>query len=350
MVFYFVILLTSPFVEESTSITDTPSSTTLDCSTGSGGGGTDGGTVTNDTTNDHDWVCVDSTTCPAFSSSVCSPSTGSVSSDSSVSFLQYYKATETQTYVPAYNSSEKHNPFDKGFQLAFKWRDNTFDANAFSANVFQVISEDGGATSSTVEHSLEFCNKVNFPAQLDAQLDAISITDYMCISQTNISNFYMKQAPHGQNFSHIYLQLLKCNTGGSCVAGTTYAGSYFDFLYISADYDHTSPADPVKYSINLDNEFIIDVSGRYYFGFKLQKQMFTHMDTTVHTFYKVLKNHEGYQYYQTDIMLYATFLLDDIQISWTPYYEYQPKISSQAVQVGDDLGGAVMQSCRWTAT
>jgi len=51
MVGWFVILLTSPFIKESTSTTTTPSSTTLNCSSNGGGG-----TVDPEPTNDHEYV------------------------------------------------------------------------------------------------------------------------------------------------------------------------------------------------------------------------------------------------------------------------------------------------------
>ena len=117
---------------------------------------------------------------------------------------------------------------------------------------------------------------------------------------------------------------------------------------ISAEYDHTNPTFPVKYNIDLDNESIIDPNGIYYMGFRLQKQTATDSSGTQHIFYKLLKSYEGYQYYVTPNLLWTNIIIDDMQVTWNLYTEYQPKINSQSVNVGDTLANnATMQNCYW---
>lgn len=199
LVGYLVILLTTPFVKDSISTTVTPATGTLDC-TSTGGGGT---TVP----VGHVYVCETVTTCPVNGPALCSPVTGTLSTLDAVPFVQYSKAQEIQTYIPAYNDTAVHSPFANGFQIAFKWRAGIIDPNMFSVDVFKISSSDGGVTITPTQMNLVACTTAMFPSQISAELTLLTISDYLCIDPIDLATFTFQQNKHGQNYSYFTFQV-----------------------------------------------------------------------------------------------------------------------------------------------
>lgn len=117
---------------------------------------------------------------------------------------------------------------------------------------------------------------------------------------------------------------------------------------IDTDFDVSDQANPIQYSINLDNEIMFDTAGIYYFGFSLTHNTVVDSSNNLIQFYKINKVNEGYQYISTPYLMSWHMMIDDMSNNWYFYTEYQPKIESQTLAVGDALpAGTTMQNCYW---
>lgn len=252
------------------------------------------------------------------------------------------KAITTRT-VRAVDTSTI-NPFDRGFNVALRWRGYALNTSLLTFNFNKVTSTNGGVNITTTAVALRACTLADFPTQTQAELTIINVTAFYCMN----ADVNFTSVPHGTTTSsYLNVMVNKCS-GASCGNSTTVVSTYVDFLYITADYDHTHQTEKVKYTVNLDTEVVLDPSGIFYYGFRLQEQKV--LDTSgamTNEFIKVEKFNEGYHYIEGETpMILAKFILDDYKVTWQQYYEYQPNIVSQQVVIGDPLPtGTTMRNC-----
>ncbi|CAI2372125.1 unnamed protein product [Moneuplotes crassus] len=208
-------------------------------------------------------------------------------------------------------------------------------------------SSDGGLNIVDTQVGTVPCEASMFPAELQDQLVTVGISDYMCIDLADISSTILLSNDHGTNYSYVVWQAVKCS-GGSC-GSESISGTYIDMLMVDASFDHGSLGTPKKYMLNMDNEIKIVENGIYHFNYRLRKNYVLDSSNNLDWFYSLVKINEGFQYVSSsDLLAEMRILVDDMQVSWQREVEYQPKIQSQFINLGDEFfGGTSQQRCYW---
>lgn len=77
-----------------------------------------------------------------------------------------------------YINSIPMQPLKHGFQIAMRWRNNTYDTTKASMRFFQKSLISGSDSASYSRHENEACTVSHFPAELSAQLETLDIGTY----------------------------------------------------------------------------------------------------------------------------------------------------------------------------
>ncbi|CAI2369751.1 unnamed protein product [Moneuplotes crassus] len=300
------------------------------------------------------YSCSYSTTCPEKADELCSPYLGTDISPKKVPFSSFKKSETAQFYSPAYLSLETHFVFRRNFNLAFKWRNHTYNPNSFTLEVFLRSSQDGGLT--IVDSPLELipCNTTLFTEELEDHLTAIGIEDYLCLHPNNsiINNFYrdayLLQNSYGSNYTYLAWEIRKC-TIGAC-DGEPYDGTLVDLLMVDSEYKYNSTGYPFESKLITDQSFLLHSTSTYNMDFKLHKNLAVLPPYTMIDFYKILAP-KSYSQFQTSspVLARGKFEISDSITQTIERDEYQPKIGENLyTKIGDNyFGDASNQRCYW---
>ena len=136
----------------------------------------------------------------------------------------------------------------------------------------------------------------------------------------------------GANTQYLLVDLIICDGEDTCQdVNVTYnqiAGTFIDYLYIDTRYDYGNLTNPIRYTINYNNQILID---QFYYSehyHTLHANVAYNDDNTTTTFYSVEYEKSTLKYLISPFMFTVYFSMSQEYDVYVPYVDYQPVVGS----------------------